>query len=143
MTGGGTSTTSYTMPSQFDADKAVTAKLMRNLLVPNIISGLRGQGTAAKSQSVSSLLQANKYNAGRFGQEVGNPLLKNAERRANESLTMPDKDMLSQAMKMYGLSDAKGTPSTINDTAQHTNVWDYVGGLLKMIGAAGGGGGGK
>ncbi len=139
MTGGGTSSTSYTMPSPFDADKAKTAELMKAFIIPNLQAGMKGQSTPGQRQSVESLLQAQKYNAGRFGQEAGNPMLENSRRMATESLTMPDKDMLAQAMRMYGLSDPKGSPSTVNETTQHTNFWDYLGGVLGIAKAAYGG----
>ena len=134
MAGGGNSINTVTAPSPFDAQSAETAKLMQNMLMPLLMSGLKGNTTYGASQSADSLLRAQKYNAGRFGISAGDPSMQAYKNTLNEGLTKPNQDMLAQAMQMYGLSTPSATPgSSITTNKKNSNGWDYAGAFANGV----------
>lgn len=138
MTGGGTSTT--VTPSTIDLEKADTAKLMKMFLMGNMEGGIKGQPTPMQNTALQNLLQQSRHYSARMGINPGEPLLRDAERMSKEQLTMPNKDALSRALQMYGYT--ANVPGGVGrkETEQHTNLWDYVGAIASLVGAASGGG---
>ncbi len=112
---GGSSTTTTT-PSPFDQQKADTARLMSEFLMPRLQQGMAGQSSQLDQLSLTNLLNQQRRNIGRFGVESGAPQFQDYQRAMTEGLTKPNQDAMKMAMNMYQSSMPQGSPSSSTTT---------------------------
>ena len=126
---GATSTTTTT-PSPFDIEKADSARLMRNFMMPNINSGIKGIPGPLDEMNNSNILNQLRAKAGRYSISPGTNQFQQATQNLSEGTTMPDDAMTEFALQLYGGSQPASGESTKTETS---NPFGDTIGLLKAF----------
>lgn len=127
---GATSTTTTT-PSQFDIEKADSAKLMRDFMMPNITNGINGTQGPLDEMNNNNILNQLRQKAGRYSISPGTNQFSQAAQNLTEGMTMPDDAMTQFAMQLYGGSQPASGSSTKTETK------DTFGDVIKLLSAFG------